>query len=278
MIQPEDHSNREARVDKMEKSCPTLPFGKRIKPCVLFPSEQSDDDTEESHVLPTKKLRISYDLKSVKTYDWIFDACAKVRDGIAADVKKLSNAVQSERSEFCFYKATCYSQKRFREFEDKIFCMEFDLWHFPTEVIKEMCLDMTAVIDKSDGSALKFLRAKGTHGIDEDLMTKFMRNWKTSLYRRGVWEYLMLHGEEHRWEALLLGNELERMWLAEKFNDVTGEEMVEIDRADFIVEMLFPWKAVTSMISSPADDGNGTPQSVDKEWDDLSRLMLESDM
>jgi hypothetical protein len=196
---------------------------------------------------------------------WFFKTCAHIERGIQADMIRTTKDIEREKREYKVYADLASSQKRFSEFEEKIARMESDLRLFPMQVISTMCMDMAALIDKGDHGALKLMRAAGVRGVSGDLMTKYLKRWKRTLYKRAVWEYLVQRDEETRWPSLLLGMSHARMWLSQRMRYVIGDSRIKMDMADFIVEVLFPKKRINKQFRLlRLGMGHGTPESANE--------------
>jgi len=200
---------------------------------------------------------------------WFFEACAVVEHGMSKDIRKLSKAIQRERTEYNFQAWVGDSQKRFPQFETTIGLLTSQLENFPTEVVKTVCEDTIAVLNNKECGVLKFLRATGATQAETDLLTSFSFQWKRELYREAVWEYLVSIGQEYRWRNLKLGVPEYLHWLEVNFSFLM-ENDVDENVASTIVELLFCNKNNSKPCSySPRCPGapHGTPASACADMD-----------
>lgn len=211
--------------------------GRRRKPLrVLFEQPQHDQNSVETE----STQFVNSTETGVEAFLWFFGACAEVCDGIQRDRGNVAAAIEEMKGEYAFFKSVSSSQKRFAEIELKLASMESHMNDYPLEVIKTMCNDMGAVLEKGNYGALEMLRSTGARGAEEDLVSPYLLRWKRALYKRSVWEYLVLTEQQSKWPGLLSGVETERKWLKERMHDVMGNEVADDNTAEFITEMLFP--------------------------------------
>ena len=181
---------------------------------------------------------------------WFFPECKKVKAGIKQDLKKVRRRLESEKDTYTHYRAFAWSNTQvMTDLQVTIGQLELDVDEFPDMVLKMMCTDMVAVFHH--GGALANLRKIGPRGIYEGLISNYVNRWKSILFRRAVFEFVLEEEEQARWPGLILGGNNDRVWLVSRRDELFGEQTTE-ETAKFIVEMLFPAKYIEPMVESEA--------------------------
>lgn len=180
--------------------------------------------------------------KKGNVMNWFFPECKKVKSGIKQDLKKVRRRLESERGAYTEYRMCAWSNTQIMaDIPIKIAQLESDLQEFPDMVLKVMCNDMVDVF--TQGSALANLRKAGPRGIYKGLISNYVNRWKSILFRRAVFEFVLEEQEQARWPGLISGGNNDRVWLVSRRDDLFCEETTE-ETAEFIVEMLFPAKYI----------------------------------
>lgn len=231
----------------------------------LFSPKRPPHDRRERSVDGGKRLRRVL-FKDSETEEslwwWYLSTCDRVKVGIQRDLIRLENTLRSKKDEYEVMRKWFSSQKRFSEMKEQICYLESQKTSFPLTVILTMSKDIDFAI-KSRG-ALPLLRTVGTKDVANELSTDYIRRWKTLLFRRAVYEYLLEINEKARWNDLKSRNKHAREWLVSRFEGLIGETGTTEDDVEFIVSMLFPKRKISCPLSnSCSKQGHyGAPESA----------------
>ena len=230
-------------------------LAKRLFPGFAYVSENQHTQERTPTIIPTPNRKVlglmqpiaielehQHEKQENPIMPWFFGESSNVRVGIEKDRKKLLSRLKSEKAAYKDYISWTAGRrgKLIADMELRIATLESEVEEFPQMVVQTMCQDVANMISRGRGGALGLMKDAGTCRVYGDLMASYVNRWKTILYRRGVFEYLVQTGEESRWGGLIFGMQFSRAWLASNFEDMMGQGVLDKETTVFIVEILFP--------------------------------------